>query len=100
MLGPRIDGQNGVSLRTPTIEDHRRESDWMLEPEATRFWGIRTTSHRDERLDEHFKKNANSQTSIAWTIWYGEEPVGFTGVFDIDWITRDAESGIFIGRSD
>jgi len=72
----------------------------MLEPEATRFWGIRTTSRRDERLDEHFKKNANSPTSIAWSIWYGEEHVGFTGIFDIDWITRDAESGIFIGRSD
>jgi len=100
MLGPRIDGQNGVSLRTPTIEDHRREGDWMLEPEATRFWGWRTTSRRDERLDERFKEHANSRTSIAWSIWYGDEHVGFTGIFDIDWITRDGESGIFIGRAD
>ena len=28
------------------------------------------------------------------------DPVGMTGLFDINWITRDAESGIFIGRHD
>jgi RimJ/RimL family protein N-acetyltransferase len=100
MLGPRLDGANGVSLRTLTLEDDLQQAEWMLEPEATRFWGWRTRSHSAEELEKRFKENAKSDTSVNWSIYYGEELVGMTGLFGIDWVTRDGESGIFIGRSD
>ncbi len=100
MFGPRLDGRNGVSLRPATLETFRREIPWMLEPETTRFWGWRTTSRDAAETEKHFKEEAAKPDVIAWAIYYGEEHVGFTGIFDIDWITRDGESGIFIGRAD
>jgi RimJ/RimL family protein N-acetyltransferase len=55
---------------------------------------------RDEAMDERYKKDADDPNSVNWTIAYQNETVGFTGLFDIDWVRRDCESGIFIGRSD
>ena len=100
MFGPRLGGRNGVSLRTPALEDHRAFAGWMLEPETSRFWGGRIADVRDEALEERHKNNAESQTSVTWSIALADETVGFTGLFDIDWVARDCESGIFIGRHD
>src|SRR5438309_3050753 len=72
----------------------------MMEPEVTRFWGSRTMDLRDEAVEERFRKDGDDERSVTWAIAYEGETVGFTGVFDIDWIARDAESGIFIGRHD
>ena len=100
MLGPVLVGANGVTLRTPTLEDSKMNARWMLEPETTRFWGGRIMDVRDEAFEERHRKNADDPNAIAWTIAYEGESVGFTGLFDIDWVARDCESGIFIGRSD
>ena len=100
MFGPRIVGSKDVELRPPTLDDHKRFGRWMLEPETSRFWGGRFADLRDETAEERHKKDGNSETGVLWTIAYRGEPVGFTGLFDIDWIARDAESGIFIGRAD
>ena len=100
MFGPRLDGANGVSLRTPMLEDHKAFVHWMLEPDATRFWGGRIADIRDEAFSERHAKDADSPTSVTWSIAFENETVGFTGLFDIDWVARDAESGIFIGRHD
>jgi len=100
MFGPRLDGVNGVSLRTPTLDDHKAFVHWMLEPEATRFWGGRIADIREEAFEERHKKDADEPTSIMWSIAFENETIGFTGLFGIDWIARDAESGIFIGRHD
>lgn len=100
MFGPRLDGANGVSLRTPTLDDHTAFVHWMLEPEVTRFWGGRIADIRDEAFLERHKKDADEPTSIMWTIAFENETIGFTVLFAIDWIARDAESGIFIGRHD
>jgi RimJ/RimL family protein N-acetyltransferase len=100
MFGPRLVGANGVSLRVPTLDDHKTFVRWMLEPEATRFWGGRIADIRDEAFEERHKKEAESATSITWSIAFEDETVGFTGLFGIDWVARDGESGIFIGRHD
>lgn len=100
MFGPRIPGEHGVELRTPTLEDGKLFSGWSMEPEASRFWGGRMGDVRDEKIEERHKKNAADDRSVIWTIAFEGASVGFTGVFDIDWIARDGESGIFIGRHD
>jgi ribosomal-protein-alanine N-acetyltransferase len=100
MFGPRLVGANGVSLRVPTVEDHRTFVRWMLEPETSRFWGGRIADVRDEAFEERHKKDADDPTAVTWSIAYADETVGFTGIFGIDWTARDGESGIFIGRSD
>ena len=100
MFGPRIVGQNGVSLIPPTLEHVKQNARATLAPEVGRFWGPRFGDFSDEAIEKRFKENATSETSIMWTIAYREEPVGFTGIFDIDWTRRDGESGIFIGRHD
>jgi ribosomal-protein-alanine N-acetyltransferase len=100
MFGPRLDGANGVSLRPPTLDDHKQFPRWMQEPETSRFWGDRVGDFRDEHAAERHKKDAEEQNGVVWSIAYENETVGFTGLFDIDWAARDCESGIFIGRSD
>ena len=100
MHGPRLDGRNSVSLVPATLEHFKQYVPWMLQPEVGRFWGPRFGEMTDERQEERFKKTGEDPTQISWTIAYKEEPVGFTGIFDIDWVRRDGESGIFIGRHD
>ncbi len=100
MLGPRLVGRNGVSLVPPTLDHFKLHPRWMSEPEVGRFWGPRFGEMTDERQEKRFKDTAESGTQVQWTIVYHDEPVGFTGIFGIDWVHRDGESGIFIGRHD
>ena len=100
MFGPVLNGANGVSLRTQTLADTKLNSLAMLEPETSRFWGGRMMDVRDEAFAERHTKDADDPNSVNWSIAYEQETVGFTGLFDIDWIARDCESGIFIARSD
>jgi RimJ/RimL family protein N-acetyltransferase len=100
MFGPRIAGDQGTDLRTPTREDYVLFGKWQLEPGATRFWGPRWTSQTPAEEEERMKKDGDSRTAYLWSIAYRDETVGFTGIFDIDWVRRDGETGIFIGRSD
>ena len=100
MLGPRLVGRNEVELRPPTIEDKVMELAWLGQPEATRFWTPRSGNWTEENMLERFKKLAESHDAINWSIAYRGETVGATGIFDIDWVRRDGESGLFIGRHD
>ena len=100
MFGPGLQGANGVTLRTPTLDDQKTIIRSMFEPETTRFWGGRIGDARDEAFEERHKKDADDPNSVNWTIAYEGDSVGFTGLFHIDWVARDCESGIFIGRSD
>ncbi|HEV8468526.1 MAG TPA: GNAT family N-acetyltransferase [Candidatus Limnocylindria bacterium] len=100
MLGPKLVGRNGVSLVPPTLNDYQLRLSWVVVPEVGRFWGPRFGELTDERQEKRFKDTAESDTEIEWTIAYEDEPVGFTGIFGIDWVRRDGESGIFIGRHD
>jgi RimJ/RimL family protein N-acetyltransferase len=100
MFGPRIDGRNGVSLVPTTLEQFKLHVPWTLQPEIGRFWGPRYTDRTEESQEERFKKAGEDHTQVQWTITYQDEPVGSTGIFDIDWVRRDGESGIFIGRHD
>ncbi len=100
MFGPRIVGENGVELRPPTREDYDSFGSAQLQPEVTRFWGPRVTSEVSADRDERMKKDGDSTTAVLWTIAYQGESVGFTGIFGIDWVRRDGETGIFIGRHD
>jgi len=100
MFGPRIDGGQGTVLRPGVREDYDLFVKWQLVPETTRFWGPRFTSSTAEDIEERFKRNGDDANSVNWTIEFQGEAVGFTGLFDIDWVARDGETGIFIGRSD
>jgi RimJ/RimL family protein N-acetyltransferase len=100
MFGPKLVGRNEVSLVPPTLEHFKLHLVWELQPEVGRFLGPRFGEATPERQEERFKKTGEDQTQIQWTISYHEEPVGYTGIFGIDWIRRDGESGIVIGRHD
>jgi RimJ/RimL family protein N-acetyltransferase len=100
MHGPRLEGNGGVALVPPTLDHYKLSAKWMLEPEVGRFWGPRFGEVTDETAETRYKESGENQSSITWTITYNGDPVGFTGIFGIDWIRRDGESGIFIGRHD
>src|SRR6266568_8929711 len=100
MIGPKLAGQNGVALVPMTLEHFKLRGPWMLQPEVGRFWGPRFGEVTSESAEKRYKEFSDSETSVNWSIAYLDEPVGFTGIFDIDWVRRDGESGIFIGRHD
>jgi RimJ/RimL family protein N-acetyltransferase len=100
MLGPRLVGRNGVELRPPTLEDQYKRIEWVAQPEPTRFWAPRFGEWTKEKAEERFKRDVEGRNGISWSIAYHGETVGGTGIFDIDWIRRDGESGLFIGRHD
>ncbi len=101
MLGPRIVGRNSIELRPWTLEDQKRHAlEWLPQPEVTRFWSPRHGEYTAEKAEERFKEDAADRNAIKWAIAYEGETVGFTGIFDIDWVRRDGESGLFIGRHD
>ena len=100
MLGPRILGRNGIELRPPTLEDQPLQLRWLAEPESTRFWSPRSGNWTEENAKERYERFAKSEDSVNWAIAFEGETVGFTGIFDIDWVRRDGESGLFIGRHD
>ena len=100
MFGPTLAGRNGVSLIPPTLEHYKLRTSWVVAPEVGRFWGPRFGELTEERQEKRFKDTAESNTEIEWSIAYEGEPVGYTGIFGIDWVRRDGESGIIIGRHD
>jgi RimJ/RimL family protein N-acetyltransferase len=100
MLGPRIVGENGVELRPPVLEDYKRSAEWQMLPETTRFWGPRFSTQSAGWAAERLRKDTESNKSVSWSIAYQGEHVGYTGIFDINWVDRDGETGIFIGRHD
>jgi len=100
MLGPKLVGQNGVSLVRLTLENFKLYGRWTLQPEVGRFWGPRFGDFTDESAEKRYTEFSEGNNSINWTIAYLDEPVGLTGIFDIDWVRRGGESGIFIGRHD
>src|SRR5207244_7498151 len=99
-VGPRIAGDDGSERRPPPGEDYELCGKWQLEYGPTRFWGPRFTSQTPTEQEERMKKDGDSTTAYLWSIAYQGETVGFTGVFGINWVARDGETGIFIGRSD
>src|SRR3990172_7396794 len=100
MLGPRILGRNGIELRPPTLEDQPLQLQWLPQPESTRFWSPRSGNWTEENAKERYERFAKSEDSVNWAIAFEGDTVGFTGIFDIDWVSRDGESGLFIGRHD
>ena len=100
MIGPHLPGDHGVALAPLTLEHLKRSRDWMTRPETTRFWGIRVMDMRPDHAEERFKMLATDRDNVNWAILFEGEQVGQTGLFHINWVTRDAESGIFIGRHD
>jgi RimJ/RimL family protein N-acetyltransferase len=100
VLGPRIAGRNGIELRPTTLDDQKLFVRWMGVPEVTRFWSPRAGNWTEEAMKERFERTAKDPNSVNWTIAFGGETVGMTGIFHIDWVRRDGESGLFIGRHD
>lgn len=100
MLGPRLVGRSGVELRPQTLDDRKMALAWFGQPETSRFWSPRHGEWTIEKAEERYKRDAESATSVNWSIAYEGETVGFTGIFDIDWVRRDGESGLYIGRHD
>jgi len=99
MLGPKLVGRSGVALVPMTLEYFKLHGPWMLQPEVGRFWGPRFGEVTDESAEKRYTEFVDSETSVNWTIAYLDEPVGFTGIFDIDWVRRDGESGSSSGAT-
>lgn len=98
MLGPIVAGRNGVRLTPTTLEEFRRWADWQAQPEATYFWGPRAGEWTREKLEEEYREMASAPDAIGWSIYVDDRHVGFNGIFHIDWVSRQGESGIFIGE--
>src|SRR5439155_27170324 len=97
MFGPRIVGDNGIELRPPTLEDYKLFTEWQMRPEVTRFWGPRFTTEPIATAEERLKRHPESGDSVSWSIAYGRETVGFTGISHISQPGADGQTRIVTG---
>ena len=100
MFGPVIEGER-VRLEPPKVEHAAIFQRWLADMEVTRY-----LVHRHPptlRQEENFLESAAEDPHrVLWAIVLkeGEEAgkvIGATGLERIDWLNRNAESGIMIG---
>lgn len=95
-----IDGKR-LRLRAVERSDLPKFHEWMNDPQVTEglFRFLPVSMAEEEKWFEGVLQREAEQRPMAIEIREGEEwqLAGNTGLFNIDWISRSAEFGIFIG---
>ena len=98
MFGPVLKGAR-VTLRPGDDSDPPRFVPWFADLEVTRFMGRRTGVSLQYEVDA-LKRLGESKTDVWWVIEADGEPVGATGIHNIDWQNAHGTTGIVIGAKD
>jgi ribosomal-protein-alanine N-acetyltransferase len=98
MLGPTLTGRL-VSL-TPIQPDYLPNyCRWFADPEVSAYiLGFSSPTLKQE--EEWLERMAQSEKSVVWAILAEGRHVGGTGLHEIHWQSRHAQSGILIGEKD
>ena len=95
MYGPVLAGEK-VTLRPPDDSDAARFVDWFGDLEVTRYLLRRFAVGRLQE-DGFLKKLGESATDVFWMLEADGQPIGATGIHQIDWLHAHATTGIVIG---
>lgn len=94
-----IDGKN-FYLRLYENNDRTFLQDWLNDKDVTHFLEMGTRPIRQLDLDEFYNTANSDDTAIVFTIVEKKQkkPVGYCGLYLIDWIARRAQLNILIGE--
>jgi RimJ/RimL family protein N-acetyltransferase len=95
MYGPVIQGKL-VRLRPPKPEDAALMITWFEDLEVTRFVLRRHPMSLEEEKD-WVEKVARDPNHIQWVVEFQGQPVGTTGIVQIDWKNGFGSTGTIIG---
>jgi RimJ/RimL family protein N-acetyltransferase len=99
MFGPILRGPK-IHLAPPQPAYLATYVRWFADPMVTRYLSTRNTPSLKQE-EEWYERMAGAQDHIVWAILLNEEGtlIGNTGLHNIDWRHRHAESGIMIGET-
>lgn len=93
---------NQIRLRADERNDLPKFVEWLNDPEVRCFLGMNLpiSQAAEENWFENMLKRPPEEHSLGIEIKDGEgwELIGNCGIFDINWRTRSAEVGLFIGN--
>lgn len=95
MLGPTLQGDM-IRLEPARLEDAALRQRWLADLEVTRLYsapGVR--SLRQE--EESFERAARDDSVFLWRIALDGACIGQAFLKDVDWMHRQAHSGMWIG---
>lgn len=96
MLGPILKGRR-VTLIPPRAEFIARWCGWFADVEVTRYLqkGFVPTPKGEA---DWLEAQAKNRDSVLWSILVGGKMIGSSGLVDINWRHRHAQSGTVIGE--
>ena len=93
-----------ILLRPVKKEDYEAVFNWFNQKDVIdNVIGFRSNFSIKEALSWCEKASEQSSNSIKWaieTLTNPDIPIGFTGLYNIDYLNRNAESAIIIGEKD
>jgi RimJ/RimL family protein N-acetyltransferase len=93
---------NRIRLRGDERNDLPKFVEWLNDPEVRRYLSMNLpiSQAAEENWFENMLKHPPEEQSLGIEIKNGEdwELIGNCGIFDINWRTRSAEVGLFIGE--
>ena len=98
MLGPVLEGEK-IRLEPARAEHLPEFIRWFSDMRVTRYLLTRFPMTLEQE-PEWFANVARDRNTVHWTITVGDRPIGVTGIHNIDWISRGADTGTIIGLPD
>ncbi len=96
MLGPNLVGTK-ISLQPSSREDLPVFVQWFADTEVTRYLNLRVVpSHSQE--EEWFDEIARSDSIVHWRIVAEGKTIGASAIADINWMHRQAMTGMMLGE--
>lgn len=96
MWGPRIEGRI-VDLRPIAASEIRIVVEWFADPDVVRHLGGPFSARAPAAVRDWWESSGVSSDVVVWGLEAEGRLVGYTRIFRIDWVSRNAMTGTAIG---
>ncbi|GAC1323428.1 MAG: GNAT family protein [Chloroflexota bacterium] len=96
MLGPTLVGST-VTLGPLRADDLQLYAGWFSDPAVTHYL-MRDSPPSLKQEEEWFDGVARSEKDVVWALYVDGQPVGSTGIHNIEWRSRHAITGTLIAE--
>ena len=88
---------NSVYLRGLEKDDLIYLKEWLCNEKVTHYLEFGVWPPSIEQLSKQYENDSNDDVSFLVVSKNGDKPIGWGGLYDINWIKRSAELRFFIG---